>query len=640
MKAGRTSVLARSQEVFRKYCGTFIGRYAYQFATNRAYRSYIFQLLRERSAPTGTSGTFRLSEINDFSDLKGKKVFMCGGCELTFVADHLAACGLDVYHTFQYGRTADAMVEANDPNSTLFTSRYDAVVLCQTQSFMQVLTKILHEGTKYSEEERQKDFESLIAQLRFAMERIVATQNCPVFVVSHFYINTKYRGTHEYKSSRNGTSIEEMYLRYTLALYELVKGYSNTYLLDANEILEIEGKRNSLEIQSRNGVFDHPTKTGARLIAEETMYQLKLLNPKAKRIKCAVFDLDNTLWRGVLREDGAANLYPHWSHLSVMSALAARGVLLAVCSKNDPEEEKFVRQILGDELFDQLVSIKLNWNAKSTNLKQIAQELNIGIDSIAFFDDNPLEREEVRTNAAGVTVFADTDINDSLDMTLFEPIGAVTEESAARTQMYKEQARRAAAEATADPTNLAEFYKSCGFKLDLRRPEAGAIARIEELIQRTNQLNATGKRTERDDLQRYLADASRYYVVAASLKDKFGDYGLIGVCIAERKGSDWEVIEFDFSCRAMGKSVEHAVLSHMCRTISECDGEAVTVRFKKTSRNHEMRKILQDFGCLATEETDDQVLLRFDLDRENYPYPEWFEVQTDAGMFSHSVARV
>jgi FkbH-like protein len=505
---------------------------------------------------------------------------------------------------------------------------------------MQLLAKIHRDGTKYTEEERQKDFESLIAQLRFAIERVATAQQCPIFIVSHFYINTKYRGTHDYKSSRNLTSIEEMYLKYPLALYDLVKQYPNTYLLDANEILEIEGKRTSLDIKSRNGVFDHPTKTGARLIAEEAMYQFKVLNPKAKRSKCAVFDLDNTLWRGVLREDGAANLYPHWSHLSVMSALAARGVLLAVCSKNDPEEEKFVREILGDDLFHQLVCLKLNWNPKSFNLKQVAKELNIGIDSIAFFDDNPIEREEVQTNAPGVTVFADTDINDALDMTLFEPIGAVTEESSARTQMYKEHARRAAAEATTDPTNLAEFYKSCAFKLDLRRPEPAAIPRIEELIQRTNQLNATGKRTERGDLQRYLADPSRYCVVAASLKDKFGDYGLIGVCIAERNGADWEVVEFDFSCRAMGKSVEHAVLSHMCRAISKFDAGAVTIRFRKTSRNHQMRKILLDFGFSPAEETPDQVLFYFGVGRENYSYPEWFTVQTDTPELSASVARV
>jgi FkbH-like protein len=610
----------------------FIARYLYRFATSRAYRSYVLQLLRERSTATNRNDTFRLSEINDFADLNGTKVFMCGGCELTFVGDHLTATGLDVYHTFQNGRTSDVMVEANDSDSNLFTNQYGAIILCQTQSFMQLLNKVMHEGLNYTEEERQQDFAALVTQLRLAIDRIAARQQCPVFVVSHFYINTKYRGTHEYKTSRHVTSFEEMYLMYTLALYEVAKDYPNTYLLDVNELLEIEGKRTTLEVDDRNGVFDHPTRTGAQFIAEEVMYQLKLLNPKAKRIKCAVFDLDNTLWRGVLREDGAANLYQRWTYFQVMYALAARGILLALCSKNDPEEEKLVQQLLGDDLFDQIVCLKLNWNAKSTNLKEIAAELDIGLDSLAFFDDNPAEREEVRINAPGVSVFADTDINNALEMTAFEPIGAVTVESAARTQMYKEQARRAAAEATVAPVNLTEFYKSCAFRLELRRPELAATGRVEELIQRTNQLNATGKRTQRDDLQRYLADASRYYVATASLRDKFGDYGLIGVCIAERKGTDWEMIEFDFSCRAMGKLVEHALLSHMCSTIRESGGSAVTLRFKKTSRNREMRKILQDFGFSATDETDEQVLLRLHLDREAYHYPEWFAVQTGAAI--------
>jgi FkbH-like protein len=213
---------------------------------------------------------------------------------------------------------------------------------------------------------------------------------------------------------------------------------------------------------------------------------------------------------------------------------------------------------------------------------------------------------------------------------MFEPIGLVTEESAARTRMYKEQAQRAVAETEVDRANIRQYYKSCDFRLDIRRPDTAMTARIEELIQRTNQLNATGNRTTRADLTRYLSSPSQYYVASASLQDRFGDYGLIGVCIARREESGWEIIEFDFSCRAMGKHVEHALLSHLCRTVGGAPGSTLTMRFRKTSRNKGMRSILQEFGFQPTTESDETIELRLVVAANNYAYPEWLRMNGEA----------
>lgn len=607
-----------------------ITRYGYRLLTNRSYRSYVLQMLRQRSAPTDTAEELYLSKHNDFCGLRGSSVFMCGGCELTFVGDHFKSLGLDVYHTFDHGRTAEPFVEVSSSGSVLFARPSDVVVFCQTQSFMQITQKIQSAGASYSDEERERDFRALLLQLRGAIDLVCSRMQVPIFLVSHFFIHRRYRGAHEFKACASPTSYEEMSLRYAAALYEIARSYDNVYILDVNVILEAEGKKKTLEYHSRSGVLEHPTKLGARLVAEEALYQLLVLNPKTKRAKCAVFDLDNTLWQGVLREDGAANLYPRWGCLHVMKALAARGILLAVCSKNEPEEAGVVEQLLGKELFDLLVAVKLNWKPKSLNIRQIAKELNIGLDTIVFFDDNPLEREEVSANAPGVIVMEDSQIMAALDMAIFEPIGLVTDESAARTRMYKEQARRAEAETEVDQADVFQYYKSCNFKLDIRCPDAAMTARIEELIQRTNQLNATGNRTTRESLTQYLGNPSQYYVACASLKDKFGDYGLIGVCIARREASCWEIIEFDFSCRAMGKHVEHAVLSHLCRTVGRAPGSALTVRFKKTSRNKEMRSILHDFGFQPTTESDENIELRLEVAGSNYAYPEWLQMNGEA----------
>ncbi len=416
-----------------------LSRYGLRFLTNRQYRSYVLQLFRERSAPVAKS-EFYLSGINDFSSLRGTKIFMCGGCELTFTADHLRSVGLEVYHTFENNRPIEPMVELSDDGSALFSMECSAAIFCQVQNFKAILKKARTDGTKYTDDERLADLMDLIVQLRVAIDRHNAKLSTPIFLYSHYSFHTRYRGVHEYKASRDA-SCEELKLRYLTELYGLSKRFANVYVIDVDSVLGAEGKRGSLEFENRNGVFDHPTKAGARLLAEETLYQLSVLNPKSRRIKCAVFDLDNTLWDGVLREDGVANLYPRWYRLTALQALAARGILLAVCSKNDPQEITTVAKLLGSDVFDLFVSVKLNWKPKSENIRQIARELNIGIDSIAFFDDNPLEREEVMTNAQGVTVFQDDQIVSALDMTVFEPIGLLTEEAASRTEMYKQQAK-------------------------------------------------------------------------------------------------------------------------------------------------------------------------------------------------------
>jgi len=604
----------------------FFLRYFYRFVTSSSYRSYVLQLLKERAVPANGSAASSLTKHNDFSDLRGCKAFLCGGCELTFIGDYLKHLGLDVYHTFENGRTSDPFVEVNDPDSELYRMSPDFVVFCQTQAFMALIKKAQTDSAKYPEEERIGDLETLLIQLSMAVEKANSLTDLPIFLVSHFFIGTKYRGTHEYKSHPQLTSYEEINLSYLLRLYQLAKKYKNVYVLDVNEILELEGKRTTLDGEMRSGHFDHPTKLGSRLLAEKALYQFKILNPKGKRIKCAVFDLDNTLWKGVLREDGPSHLYPKWAHLQALEALAARGILLAVCSKNDPEDEVHLEQILGGNVYDKLVSIKLNWGPKSQNIKRIASELNLGMDALAFFDDNPVEREEVKANAPGVLVFDESDILEVYEMAVFEPIGLVTEEAAARAQMYKEQAKRAAAESSFNGLNLGDFYKTCQFQLQIKRPEAASVTRMEELIQRTNQLNATGVRTTCSELEQFLKDHNHYFVSVATLRDKFGDYGLIGVCIAKKKEPRWQIVELDFSCRAMGKHVEHAVLAHLCRNMRENGGDQIAIHFKKSSRNKELRNILQEFGFSPVQEDEECVELSLIVDKDKYDYPEWFEI--------------
>src|SRR5262249_11770137 len=153
-------------------------------------------------------------------------------------------------------------------------------------------------------------------------------------------------------------------------------------------------------------------------------------------------DLDGTMWSGVLREDGPAGVSPRLAYRRVLRHLAQRGILLAVCSKNDPVEEERLPDLLGKPLFEKIAVKKLGWGPKSASLPPIGKELNTGLDAIAFFDDSPSERAEVEANAPGVRVFQDVDLPSCLERPEFEPLGEITAEASMRAEMYAEQSER------------------------------------------------------------------------------------------------------------------------------------------------------------------------------------------------------
>ncbi len=173
---------------------------------------------------------------------------------------------------------------------------------------------------------------------------------------------------------------------------------------------------------------------------------------------------------------------------------------------------------------------------------------------------------------------------------------------------------------------MATFFKNCHFKLALDRPEPESVGRVDELIQRTNQLNATGNRTTSQDLQHYLSIPENYFVSTATLEDKFGDYGLIGVCIAKKTPHDWEIIEFNLSCRAMGKQVENAILVHLFKNAAIERTSMVRLQFKPTDRNLEMQNILKSFGFTVSEQSNDKIRFLLNVEKVNPTYPEWFNI--------------
>ncbi|MEE3627819.1 HAD-IIIC family phosphatase [Nitrospirillum sp. BR 11752] len=289
--------------------------------------------------------------------------------------------------------------------------------------------------------------------------------------------------------------------------------------------------------------------------------------------KCAVLDLDNTLWGGVIGDDGIGGIVLGQGSGSgegfvafqqYLLELSRRGIILAVCSKNDEKNarepfERHPEMVLKSE---HIVVFRANWNDKAHNIRDIATILNIGIDSIVFVDDNPFERELVRRELPMVAVpeFA----NDPADMPqlladagYFEAV-TITEEDRARSQLYRANTEREAIKAST--TDVGAYLRSLNMKLLWGQIDIVNLQRSVQLINKTNQFNLTTRRYSEDEVQRMLNDP-RYFGIQLRLIDSFGDNGIISVIIGCKNDLDVRIDTWLMSCRVLGRGVERATLN-------------------------------------------------------------------------------
>jgi FkbH-like protein len=305
--------------------------------------------------------------------------------------------------------------------------------------------------------------------------------------------------------------------------------------------------------------------------------------------KCVVFDLDNTLWKGILLE-GAVEVREEIAEL--FRRLDERGILISISSKNAADDAYAQLKAFG--LDDYLLHPQIGWDPKSEGLRRIAAALDIGIDTFIFVDDNPFERAEVEQVLPMVEVLAETAIPTLLDHPRLQ--GAVTPESKARRQMYREAAARDVAAQSFD--DYAAFLKSCDIRVSIRPDRPADFDRIAELVQRTNQLNFSGRKYSRDEIAAILRDpAQARFVVDVS--DKFGSYGTVGFCLASWAGDTLTIEDFMLSCRVQGKFVEQALFWYLSEAAGRPPVSRVVVNFKRTDRNAAAFKVLTTLGFEA-----------------------------------------
>jgi FkbH-like protein len=347
--------------------------------------------------------------------------------------------------------------------------------------------------------------------------------------------------------------------------------------------------------------------TAAETAAEADPYR----KPKRGSIKCVVWDLDNTLWDGVLLEDGEVRVRP--GVVAQLRRLDALGVLHSVASKNDHDTAMAKLRELG--LADLFLFPQIGWDAKSESVRRIAAKLNLGVDAFAFVDDQDFELAEMEFSLPEVTRVNAADIDTELVREEFRP-RFVSDESARRRAMYQGQLARDAEQNEFTGTSE-EFLASLDMRFTIAPAGREDLQRAEELTVRTNQLNATGRTYSYDELDE-LRESADHLLLVASLEDRFGSYGKIGLALVEKGEPDWWLRMMLMSCRVMSRGVGSVLLAHVMDR-ARTAGAGLRADFVETGRNR-MMQITYAFGGFREVSRDgDRVVLAADLSQVQEP---------------------
>jgi FkbH-like protein len=297
-------------------------------------------------------------------------------------------------------------------------------------------------------------------------------------------------------------------------------------------------------------------------------------------VKCVVWDLDNTVWDGVLLEDGDVKLRP--GIVDVLRTLDERGILHSIASRNDHAAATAKLEELG--IAEYFLHPQINWGQKSDSVRKVAEAINIGIDTLAFVDDQPFERDEVRFSHPDVLCIDALDTDTLPDLPAMQP-RFVTTDSRERRHLYRADALRKVDEEshTGAPE---EFLASLRMRFTITPAQQDDLQRAEELTVRTNQLNATGYTYSYEELDAFRSSPDHELLVA-SLDDKYGTYGKIGLALVERSTDTWTLKLLLMSCRVMSRGVGSVLLNHLIRTAHDA-GVKLRAEFVSTDRNRTM----------------------------------------------------
>ena len=370
-------------------------------------------------------------------------------------------------------------------------------------------------------------------------------------------------------------------------------------------------------------------------MARELMRFVRPVGGKTK--KCLVLDLDNTLWGGVLGEDGLEGIElgleppgnAFYEFQKAVKAMQRRGIILAINSKNDLD---LVREAFENHpnmllKLSDFACIRTNWKDKAQNMREIADELNLGLTSFVYFDDNPAERFLIRQQMPEVlTVEVPEDYSEYtrtlLNLDVFETL-SLTEEDKNRTRFYQteEERRRLKTQVT----DLEAYLKSLKTQVVIQPADSFSIPRIAQLTQRTNQFNLTTRRYSEADIQAFAgSEKNRVYFLKSG--DRFGDHGIVGACIVRIENDSWELDTFLMSCRVIGRGIENAFLYEIYRKAGEDCIKNVVGRYLPTRKNQIAESFYSEAGFEVLTDSPQEKIFTLNLGKNSVPLPTHIKI--------------
>ncbi len=361
-----------------------------------------------------------------------------------------------------------------------------------------------------------------------------------------------------------------------------------------------------------------------------------------RKVLCT--DLDNTLWGGILGEDGPQGIatgsgFPgncYFEYQRYLKQLALRGILLAIVSKNNEADVLEAFEVRAPDLairLDDFVGKKISWNEKSSSLRELAEELSLGLDSFVFIDDNPVECEAIRRALPEVAVIsAPVDepwrlISVLADEPFFDTV-SITEDDVNRTQEYKAQVQRA--ELASSTATREEFLASLAIVCTFLPAADAPLARAVQLLGKTNQFNLTTRRHSAAEVE-HFASVKGGQAIAVRLRDRFGDGGVVGLALAITQGATCRIDSFLLSCRVIGRGVESALLAEIAARARRAGAQRLVGEYIPTRKNALCAQFYSEHGFVRCDDARDaesgQVFYEFDLHAAALESPAWLTLE-------------
>lgn len=358
---------------------------------------------------------------------------------------------------------------------------------------------------------------------------------------------------------------------------------------------------------------------------------------KGMHKKCIAVDLDNTLWGGVIGEDGVEGIVlsnhkegaRYYDAQKLLKKMKNQGVMLAILSKNNVDDVepvfKHPDMVLRHEDF---VAEVINWDSKAKNIRDLAKDLNIGLDSFVFLDDNPAEREAMKAECPEVTVIDFPKDSSLLPETVEKAYQdyflslEVTGEDTKKTAMYRAESQRKAEMSSA--TSVEDFLKKLEMTMDIHRMLPEEEKRVVQLVNKTNQFNVTTKRYSEEEIKKL---AEKGDVITVHMADKYGDQGLVAVLILKYDSDQADIDTFLMSCRVMGRSAENEIVARIKNLLQAKGVKSVHAAYIKTAKNAPVESLFEKLGFSIVEQEEGHKEYAVDID----------ELPTTTGVFKDVV---